>query len=498
MPGLFGLRSCRRALALAAIGFGSLTGSALAQFPHSRSATVAASEERLDSTDAVVGASFQQAGCGAEGCGAADCGCEQASASACGCAGPCCCGECSDDGCGCLGVLRPFSGCGSALSDLGEPRKWFGEGRLAKRGVQVGGWLAQSYTWNPYQPNDRFNGPVTWTDRANEYQLNELYGFISKPLTNNGEGFGWGYRVDALYGTNYRWDTAGGLESNINGHQFYGLALPQAYLEAGFNDLTVKVGHFVSPVGYYTVGTNNNFFPFLPYTYQYGEPFTHTGAIATYKVGDRFNFGGGITKGWDNFDNTGNPHVGYLGTMNFTLDEKRSLAWVGVYGPEPNLSGFSGGFTTRYLQTLVYTRKFSDNVMGVLQSDFGVQGDATAATGAARWYGVNSYLYWGMTRRMQWGLNGEWFRDEGGFRVGQVLPSVASPDARGFARGPGFDGSFYVLSFGPKFFFTPNLYGRAALRADWYDGKRAGVNLPFDDGNRRYQQIVAMDLVYTF
>jgi len=89
-----------------------------------------------------------------------------------------------------------------------------------------------------------------------------------------------------MYGTNYRWCTAAGLETDWNSGQFYGLALPQLYAEVAYNDLTVKMGHFISPAGYYTAGTDQNFFPFLPYTRQYGEPFTHTGLLATSKFGN--------------------------------------------------------------------------------------------------------------------------------------------------------------------------------------------------------------------
>jgi hypothetical protein len=136
--------------------------------------------------------------------------------------------------------------------------------------------------------------------------------------------------------------------------------------------------------------------------------------------------------------------------------------------------------------------------MGVLQSDFGTQHDAVVAGRTAKWYGINTYLYWNMTCRTQWGLNGEWFRDQGGFRVGQVLPSFGSPNARGLARGPGFDGSFYRVMFGPKYYFTPNVYTRAALAADWYEGAPAANGRPFDDGTKNHQQVVVFDVVATF
>jgi hypothetical protein len=111
---------------------------------------------------------------------------------------------------------------------------------------------------------------------------------------------------------------------------------------------------------------------------------------------------------------------------------------------------------------------------------------------------VNSYLYWNQTCRTQWGVNGEWFRDEDGFRVGTAVPSAGSPAARGWGFGPGFAGNFYSFAVGPKHYFTPNLYGRAALRVDWYDGEKANGKSPFNNGTKDSQELVVFDVVATF
>ena len=54
--------------------------------------------------------------------------------------------------------------------------------------------------------------------------------------------------------------------------------------------------------------------------------------------------------------------------------------------------------------------------------------------------------------------------------------------------------------FGPKYYFTPNIYTRAALAVDWYDGKanNPGGLRPFDDGTKDYQQCVVFDLIALF
>jgi Putative beta-barrel porin-2, OmpL-like. bbp2 len=455
----------------------------------------------METAGGVIPASAMAATTGNQGCGPVCASCSDC--------GDCCNGCC---GCGCFGLNWP---CGCKLSDLGEAWKLH-KPCCEESQWSTTGWLDQNFNWNFYSPRDRFNGPVTWTDRSNDWQMQELWYGFGRVTKTEGCGTDWGMRVDAFYGTNYRWDTSAGFETHWGSNgSFYGIAVPNAYLEGAYNDWTVRAGRFVSPVGYYTVGSPNNFFPVIPYTYQYGEPFTHTGVWALNKLSDQWTVGGAITHGWDDTDNTGNPHAGGLLNATWTIDENRSLAWVGVIGNEPNLSGvnawshptplggpFSQGYTARYFQTLVYTRKFSDDVMGVLQSDFGTQHDAIRDPGGnlrtAKWYGLNGYMYWNMTCRCQWGLNGEWFRDQGGFRVGQVLPSFGSPNGRGLARA-NFDGSFYRLTFGPRYYFTPNMYTRIAFLWDWYDGKKNGAGqYPFDDGTKNYQQMMVFDLVSTF
>jgi len=461
-----------------------------------------------DDASGVVPASAMMGGGPCQGCACGSC-CDNS-----------CCNGCGD-GCGLFGGCGICWPCGCKLADMGEACKLWKP--CCEDSQWAGaGWLAQGYVWNPYRPADRFNGPMTWNDRANEYQMNELFYYFGRAAKTDQCCLDWGARVDALYGTSYRWNTSAGFETHWGNGSFYGLCVPQLYGQLGYNGWDVKVGRWYSPVGYYVIGTANNFFATLPYTFQYGEPFTHTGMIATKKVNDKLTLGGAVTHGWDDTDNTGNPHMGGLATASYAIDEQRSLAYVGVFGNEPNLSGVNAwshptplggpgtqGYTARYLQTLVYSRKFSDDVMGVLQSDFGTQHDAVIdpASGnprTAKWYGLNSYLYWNMTCRCQWGMNAEWFRDQGGFRVGQVLPSFGSPNARGLGTGQngrfGYDGSFYRFMFGPKYFFTPNIYGRAALAADWYDGKANNPNglRPFDDGTKNYQQAVVFDLIGTF
>lgn len=399
---------------------------------------------------------------------------------------------------GCLGCW----GHGCCLWELGEPFKLADHlCCLKKHEIAVAGWIAQSYTWNPQNPADGFNGPVTWLDQANTYQLNEVYLYAVKPTDTKGSGWDFGFRTDLLYGTSYRWNTEAGLETHLNAGPFYGLAIPQFYGEVAYNDLKVKIGHFISPVGFYTVGTYNNFFNTIPYTYQYGEPFTHTGFLANYQVTEKLNLGAGLIHGWDAFDSSFNKQGGYLGTATLNGDHDDSLAFVQVISHEPTQNPLLP-FTERYFQTLVYTRplkKISEKLTYIIQSDFGTQAGATSTGHTARWYGVNQYLYYKKNDIVSWGFEYEWFRDEEGFRVTAAVPSPGSPTALGWPRAPGFAGSFYNLTVGPRWTPKPNLVVRPNFRWDRYTGTLNSEGLhPYDAGTKNWQVLLATDVIVTF
>ena len=108
--------------------------------------------------------------------------------------------------------------------------------------VTVQGWIETGYAWHDGQRNpDGFNGPDGFNDRDEEFQLNQLYVTVQKALKDNDCCWDWGYTVDLLMGTDYRYPLSKGLDANDAGiprwnfdsRNFYGLAMPQAYLEFG-------------------------------------------------------------------------------------------------------------------------------------------------------------------------------------------------------------------------------------------------------------------------
>jgi hypothetical protein len=416
-------------------------------------------------------------------------------------------------------------------SETYEPVRLFGRTPFEKKwGIQSIGWIASSYTQNFDSPTDRFNGPVTWTDRSNDWQLNELYSIVKRDPMNDGEGWDWGFRVDTQYGTSSRFNTSAGFEdkfqSNID-HSFYNIAMPNATVVAQYNDLKISFGRYLSPVGFYAIGTYNNFFNTLPYTFQYGEPFTHTGFLAQYQATDDLNLGAGLTRGWDNTGSF-NPGAGYIGTVvrNNLAKEGDSISWVPVFssaepvtysdnglpiiaGPAGSLSNPAGvpnnppAFRPRYLQTLVYSRPIGEKLTYIIQSDFGIQANAWQDGSAAHWYGVNQYLYYKVNNCWSWGINGEWFRDDTGYRVGGFLPNYYQAYYGSRIRGlptnrSNYRGNFYQVTVGPRWTPNPNLVIRPNLRFDFFDGVAGTGFLPYADGTKSNQGILGTDVVLVY
>lgn len=444
-------------------------------------------------------------------------------APACGTAAPGC--STTAAGCGCdssHGALYNFADKLGSLSLTDCFNDECGGNIFKDNGWKLGGNLAQSYAANFNNPNNRFNGTVTWPDRSNEYQLNQAWVYAEKATDTSKKDWDWGGRADMFYGTNARLTTESGLEEpRINSSRgIYGLAIPQFYGEVAYKKLKVKVGHFISPIGYFTVDTTQNFFNTIPYTYQWGEPFTHTGAMATYQFTDQFVVSSGVIKGWDNFDGN-NPHLGNLTTWGYTFKDKSNLAQVIVLSQEPNANL---QFTQRYYQSLVYTKPIDDNWTYVAQTDFGTQRQATWNGKQANWYGLNQYLYYKFNDKWTWGTNFEWWRDEEGFRVAGFLPGGPYPhnmapsgitgNNYGVPLGQlagGYTGNFWQTTFGPRWYPTgkPNFFIRPNVRYDWYTGgiNQATQNFntgatspsqPFGDGNKSNQCLFVTDVCILF
>ena len=318
----------------------------------------------------------------------------------------------------CTGGCDNF-GCGACSS-----------GRRSTPSSLFKGWITQGFTWNPADPPDGFNTPVTFNDFANEYQLNQIYLQLGKAFqvgrwTLNAN-------ADVLYGTDYFFVTANGLEEHSdgtprwnsedgprqNGAAKYGVALPQAFVEISNPSMrgsSFKIGHFYTTLGYESVQDPMNNFYSRSYATQYAQPFTHTGALIKHWLSPRWLFVGGVTRGWDNFEDN-NDELGFLGSLMIESPTGSTFSFGLHTGSEDLL-----GANNRTVYSLVYERPLSSSATWVIQHNLGVEQnaaiDAVGQATDASWFGVVNYLLFDTSQSTTWGLRAEWFRDEDNARV---------------------------------------------------------------------------------
>ena len=365
---------------------------------------------------------------------------------------------------------------------------------LESLGIVSGGWIEQGVTFNGWHPSDGSNGPLACNDQSDQYELNQLWMYFVRPTHTDGCGWDLGGRIDLCYGSDWRFGRVPGLENHIdNPNDFYGLTIPQFYLEVAYNDLTVKLGHYAACMGYEVVPGPGNFFYSHSYSLCYGQPILLTGGEAEYKVNKQWTLIGGFNDGWQNFEDPNHAYDATGGIKWTSEDDKTSIRFLcdtGKQGPV--------GSNDQFVYTLVVDRHVSERFHYALEHDLGYQANGNPRTGDnAEWYSLCNYFFYTLNPAWTAGLRFEWFRDNDGSRVAGIGGWTGG--TAGWQAAPGFDGNFFEISMGLNWRPHPNFTLRPEVRWDWYDGTRNLANqLPFNDGNNASQVSFATDLIFTF
>lgn len=403
--------------------------------------------------------------CGCDQVAVCDTGCNDANCCDSGCVGGCdsgCCDSGCDSGCGLgLGDCLSDMGCGDCC--LGDPYTLFGE----YCGWTAGGWMQLGYHT---AANGLFN------TRPDEVQLQQAWLYAEKAIDTSC-GFDIGGRIDYLYGTDgpntqaFGTDPRGWDNNWDNGpdNSGYGSAMPQLYMEAGYGDLSVKVGHFYTIIGYEVVGATGNFFYSHAYTFNNSEPFTHTGALATYKASDDVTLWGGYTLGWDSgFDDNGDA---WLGGASLGLTDDLTVTYASTIGRFGEAA--FNGTETGYMHSIVADYALSDSLNYVFQTDLLDTEDQTGAL-ARETIGINQYLIkqindcWGVGARFEW-----WNTENAALAAG--------------------DHDVYALTLGVNHRPHANVIVRPEIRWDWDNDQIAGLENGDDD-----QTTFGIDTIFTF
>lgn len=383
---------------------------------------------------------------------ASDCGCESAT-----CGSPA--GGCglSGGGCGLSGGGCSLLGGGGA--ELGDPWTLFAR-NCDEPTLNIGGWFQGGYH---SEGNDLFNSS------PDSFNLHQGWLFVEKAAQSENGELGLGFRFDGMYGIDAgdtqafgnpanTWDLAPSFQRGGG----YGWAIPQAYGEIAKGDWNVKVGHFYTLIGYEVVTAPDNFFYSHAITMYNSEPFTHTGAIASYSVNDDTTIYGGWTAGWDTgFDfSTGSN---FLGGFSTQIDPDIALTYMTTFG---DFGARSANNDDAYSHSIVLDMAMTDNLQWIVQSDL----LRIASTGEDN-VGLNQYFIYTLNDRVSLGQRLEWWKgdDITGYQPHGGLAPTSST-------------SYYASTFGMNYKVSPNVMVRPEYRYDWspaldYDTGYFGVDL---------------------
>jgi len=346
-------------------------------------------------------------------------------------------------------------------------------------GFEVGMWASAGISGNTNGGSNTptgGNAPIQFNDRVNEVMFNQLNFYVERAVTKGSE---WdiGGRFDFMYGTDANNTQATGWDNNWWVNQnggYYNIAMPQLYMEVYAplgNGVTAKLGHFYTTIGYEVVASPDNFFYSHAYTMNYGEPFTHTGALLSYDIDDNWSINGGAVMGWDNMTSNAGAWS-FLGGTSWTSTNQASSVIVQLISGDTSDTEASN----RTMYSIVASHDFTDKFHYVFQHDFGTQIQANSVSqSGGNWFGINQYFTYDIIDQVGVGLRAEWFNDKGG---AQRVNAVGA--------------NYLAASFGVNYTPLPWLKLRPELRLDWADEQ------VFKNNTGNSQVEFAMDMIVTF
>jgi len=256
------------------------------------------------------------------------------------------------------------------------------------------------------------DGTGFFNDYPDVIQFQQAWIYSERVAKTDGCGWDWGFRFDYVYGTDGQ-DTqafgsqAGDWDEPWDRGGFYGHAIPQLYADIAYNDLTVRVGHFFSIIGYEVVPAPQNFFYSRSYTRRL-ESYTHTGVLAEWSCSDRLTFYGGWTQGSDTgfSDNGGNT---FLGGVTAQIVDTLSVKYATMIGDFGFADSF-GSDANGYLHSIVIDWQLTDCLKYVFQTNY-IDNTTliTSILGApSTSYSFNQYLLYDFNDRWSFGGRFEW------------------------------------------------------------------------------------------
>ena len=372
--------------------------------------------------------------------------------------------------------------------------------------LKLHGSLEAGFTINPAGPGDGLNFGQLFTDKSNEPLLNQLLLTAERPLDPKAEGDDYGFKLQALFGTDARYTHfLGEFDRSI--HDRHQVDVVEANFLAHFAALTdggvdIKLGQYSTPLGYEVIDATGNTFYSHSYIFNFGIPLKHTGGYATFHVNDTLDIyaGGdtGVNTSLFHGDNNGVPaFLGGIG-LNNLLDGKLTVLALSHIGAEnPDNAIPDADHQIRWINDVVFTYKEDDDNTFVLEANY-IKDDGFHAQG----YGAAGYYIRTLDDSLSVAGRAEVWRDANGFFVGafphplDFVNVEKGEPATVVSAGKVTYGELTLgLTYKPS---VPDAIAGTMIRPEVrYDRALAG-GLPYDNQTAKGQATLAFDIVVPF
>jgi hypothetical protein len=379
--------------------------------------------------------------------------------------------------------------------------------------LKLSGHIDAGITFNPDSPPDGINFGHLFTDRANTPLLNQLMLTAERPLDPTAAGYDFGFKLQALYGTDARFTHSFNLfDRSINSRYQLDFVEANGVMHipgVGAGGLDAKLGIFPSPMSAESIDSTANSLYSHSYIFNFGVPFKHTGLLTTTHLTSMVDLYLGIDTGVNAF-------VGEKGTNNDAFPKGQfgfglhlldgnltvlALSHIGQENPEGAVDSsgqpINVNSALRYLNDVTVVWKVNDALTATTDVNF-IHDDGLHASGG----GIAQYLTYALSDH--WSVIGraEVWRDAEGAFVAKFPANFDFVNAeRGFPNTAVSGGhtTYGELTLGVNYKpAVPKAIEGFVIRPELRFDDALNGTKPFNNGTSSHQVTIAADFVLPF
>ena len=355
------------------------------------------------------------------------------------------------------------------------------------QGLALSGYadIAYGYNFKEVDPPAE-NGSRVFDKESNGFTPHAFELVVEKPMTDQ---MPIGFRTDLFFGDDAEQIHSTGLPTLTSGNS-EAFDLQQAYITARApigEGIDFKVGKFVTLLGAEVIESPANWNYSRSYMFGFSIPFTHTGVLASYPLGEWGSTTLGVVNGWDIVDDN-NKAKSLIGNITLTPMESLTLSFNGITGAERSRD--SRNKRTVISNVITWIPPIP-NLTLMANYDYGHESGLTAGTQAtkgfeaANWQGLALYAKYDLSPT--WNLAGrwEWFDDKDNVRTRLTSLGASTP----------LDIDFYGYTLTSQWTLYDHVIARLEYRHDKADER---VFSHDEGGLSTSQDTIAAELIYHF